>query len=54
MSPNLALLVDRTSDSSMDSLGTLLVGKLHDMDWEVRDSALEVLHTVSGISHSSK
>lgn len=53
MSPNLALLVDRTSDSSMANLGPMLIGKLEDADWEVRDSALEVLYTISNIANTS-
>lgn len=54
MSPNLALLVDRTNDSSMSLLVPMLTAKLYDMDWDVRDSALEILQTISSIAHSSK
>jgi hypothetical protein len=54
MSPNLALLVDRTTDSTMAVLGPLLHTKLHDMTWEVRDSALEVVCTISHMSNTSK
>lgn len=54
MSPNLALLVDRTTDSTMAVLGPLLHTKLHDMTWEVRDSALEVVCTMAHLSSTSK
>lgn len=55
MSPNLALLMDHTTtDSSLGQLGPLLATKLKDKEWEVRDSALEVLATVSQLSRNSK
>lgn len=54
MSPNLALLVDRTYDSAMDMLGPLLTTQLRDEHWEVRDTALEVLCTICEIAHTSK
>lgn len=47
MSPNLALLIDKTQDSALDQIGPLLINKLHDMNWEIRDSALEILITIS-------
>lgn len=52
MSPNLALLIDKTKDSALDQIGPLLINKLHDMNWEVRDSALEILLTISTFSYS--
>lgn len=54
MSPNLALLVDRTNDSTLAVLGPLLCTKLCDMTWEVRDSALEVVCTISHMSSTSE
>ncbi|XP_066588058.1 uncharacterized protein [Prorops nasuta] len=48
MPPNLALLVD--SDSHMNELGPVLYKRLHDPNWEVRDSVLEVLSTIAIIS----
>lgn len=54
MSPNLALLVDRTYDSAMDVLGPLLTTQLKDEHGEVRNAALEVLCTMSEIAHTSK
>lgn len=54
MSPNLALLVDRTQDSSLHMVGPLLVTKLQDDDWEIRQGGLGVLRTICELSHSSK
>ncbi|XP_024883196.1 uncharacterized protein LOC112461955 [Temnothorax curvispinosus] len=48
MPPNLALLVD--SDSHMNEIGPTLFKRLHDPNWEVRDSVLEVLNTIATIS----
>ncbi|KAF5293603.1 hypothetical protein FQA39_LY03088 [Lamprigera yunnana] len=50
MSPHMALLVEGSKDSTMAKLGSLLATKLHDQDWDVRDSSLEILHTVSDIA----
>lgn len=57
MSPNLALLVDldRTrKDSTMDMLGPLLTNHLKNEHWEVRDTTIEVICTISEIAHTSK
>lgn len=54
MTPNMVLLVDINKDSAIGMIGTLLYGKLHDPTWEVRDSALEVLRTISENAVSSK
>lgn len=51
MPPNLALLVD--SDSHMNEIGPLLFKRLHDPNWEVRDSVLEVLNTIATISEDT-
>uniref|UniRef100_A0A6V7KX89 Uncharacterized protein n=1 Tax=Bracon brevicornis TaxID=1563983 RepID=A0A6V7KX89_9HYME len=48
MPPTLALLVE--TDASMNSLGPTLYKRLHDQNWEVRDSVLEVLITIATIS----
>lgn len=53
MQPNLALLVDNTSGTTIDNLGPILNSKLKDSAWEVRDSALEVLYTVAEYSKTS-
>lgn len=54
MPPNLALLVNEVSDSSIQTVTPMLYKRLHDMQWEVRDSALEILQTIAEISHISK
>nr|CAH7768175.1 unnamed protein product [Callosobruchus chinensis] len=51
MSPNMALLIDKVHDSVMGLLGPMLYAKLHDIHWEVRDSALEVICTITRISN---
>ncbi|CAH2003808.1 unnamed protein product [Acanthoscelides obtectus] len=51
MSPNMALLIDKVHDSVMGLLGPMLYAKLHDVHWEVRDSALEVICTITRISN---
>lgn len=54
MSPNLALLIEEgASDSSLGRLGPLLTEKLKEEEWEIRDSCLEVLTTISELSHTS-
>lgn len=50
MPPNLALLV--ASDSHSDSIESTLFKRLHDPNWEVRDSVLEVLNTIATISEA--
>lgn len=52
MPPNLALLVN--GESHMNNIGPTLYKRLHDGNWEVRDSALEVLHVIANISETSK
>lgn len=51
MSPNMALLVD-TTDTVMNITGPILYAKTHDGDWEVRDSALEIIKTISHFAKS--
>ncbi|XP_033214963.1 uncharacterized protein LOC117171612 [Belonocnema kinseyi] len=48
MPPNLALLVD--SDFHMNEIGPTLFKAIHNPNWEVVDSVLEVLNTISAIS----
>jgi len=52
MPPNLALLID--SDSHTNEIGPTLFKRLHDPNWEVKDSVLEVLNTIAMISEYSK
>nr|CAD7568552.1 unnamed protein product [Timema californicum] len=51
MPPNLALLVNTMGGSSINQLGPLIHKRMHDVSWEVRDSALELLHTIATISY---
>lgn len=53
MSPNLALLVDRTNDSSLSQLGPLLHLKLKENHWQIRDGSLQVLLTISELAYRS-
>ncbi|CAG9824587.1 unnamed protein product [Phaedon cochleariae] len=46
MTPEMALLIDTGEDSTINSILTMLKAKLHDSDWEVRDSAVEMVRTV--------
>lgn len=48
MPPNLVLLIE--TDSHMNEIGPTLFKRLHDVNWEVRDSVLEVLNTIAVIS----
>lgn len=50
----MALLVDNLDDSSFAALGPLIVRRLHDLNWEVRDSALELLTSIADIACCSK
>lgn len=54
MPPNLALLVNEISDTSIIAITPMLYTKLHDKNWEIRDSALEILNTVVEIAHLSR
>lgn len=54
LAPNLALLVDTLSGSDMQKLGPMIVKRLHDSNWEVRDSVLELLTSIANISVYSK
>jgi hypothetical protein len=54
MPPNLALLMNTLQGSTIDQVGPILQKRLHDVNWDVRDSALEVLQVVTGIAEISK
>ncbi|KAJ9580213.1 hypothetical protein L9F63_004156, partial [Diploptera punctata] len=54
MPPNLALLMNTLKGSSIDQLGPILHKRLHDINWDVRDSALEVLQVVTSIAEIRK
>ncbi|KAJ2939750.1 hypothetical protein O0L34_g17941 [Tuta absoluta] len=48
--PNLSLLLDSKPGSTIHDLGKLVYMKMHDMHWEIRDSALECLLVCTEIS----
>lgn len=50
----MALLVDKLDDFTFVPLGPIIVKRLHDLNWEVRDSALELLTSIADISYCSK
>lgn len=53
MQPNLALLVDNTSGTTIEDLGPVLKNKLKDTLWDIRDTTLEVLYTIAEYSQTS-
>lgn len=54
LAPNLALLVDTMTGSDMQKLGPVILKRMHDNNWEVRDSTLELLSSIANISMLSK
>ncbi|XP_062534930.1 uncharacterized protein LOC134204119 [Armigeres subalbatus] len=50
LSPNLALLIDNIKGSGLEYVGRIIHKRLFDTNWEVRDSALELLASVIEIS----
>lgn len=50
----MALLMNNIEGSDMEKLGPTIYKRLHDNSWEVRDSVLEMLHTIIEISSKSK
>lgn len=54
MAPNLALLVNTVKGSGMECLGPMIMKRLHDKDWETRDSTLELLTSMVAISELSR
>ncbi|XP_053669878.1 uncharacterized protein LOC128720244 [Anopheles nili] len=50
LAPNLALLMDNISGSGLEHVGHIIYKRLHDLSWEVRDSALELLASIVSIS----
>lgn len=54
LAPNLALLVEDLHGSGMERLGPTVLKRLHDINWEVRDSTLELLTSMSKIAIFSK
>ncbi|XP_037944561.1 uncharacterized protein LOC119677333 [Teleopsis dalmanni] len=50
LSPNMALLVDNLQGSGLVCLGPIILKRFHDIDWEVRDSTLELTTSIVSIS----
>lgn len=48
--PNLSLLMDSKPGTAIHDLGKLIYMKMHDRNWEIRDTALELLHVCTDIS----
>lgn len=54
LATNMALLVDTMSGSDMQKLGPIILKRLHDPNWEVRDTAVELLASTAKISMLSE
>lgn len=54
MSPHLALLTNKVEGTSFDCLVPLLYKRLHDPNWEIRDSCVEVVTVIADLADSSK
>jgi len=54
LSPNMALLVDNLQGSALVCLGPIIVKRMHDTMWEVRDTTLELTTSIANISRISK
>lgn len=54
MSPEMVLLMDNSKHSIVSQTGALLAKKCNSLSWEVRDSALECVYTLSLNANSSK
>lgn len=54
LTPNQSLLMDKLEGSGMEDLGPMIYKRLHDMSWEVRDSVLELIHSIVEISNESE
>ncbi|XP_060521915.1 uncharacterized protein LOC132699297 [Cylas formicarius] len=52
MSPNMVLLIDTPRDSILGHIGPVLYAKCHNPNWEIRDSALEVIYTLCSNAHT--
>lgn len=53
LQPNLSLLVDAQPGGSIHDLGKLIYRKMQDRHWEIRDTALELLHICTDIAYIS-
>ncbi|XP_030373710.1 uncharacterized protein LOC115623481 [Scaptodrosophila lebanonensis] len=50
LSPNMALLVDNLQGSALVCLGPIIIKRMHDTTWEVRDTTLELTTSIACIS----
>ncbi|CAF4845099.1 unnamed protein product [Pieris macdunnoughi] len=50
LTPNLSLLLDTKPGSGMHEIGMLIYTKMHDLNWEIRDTALELLLVCTELS----
>ncbi|CAH0579482.1 unnamed protein product [Chrysodeixis includens] len=51
LSPNMTLLVESRQDSTLNEIGTLMKTYLQHDDWEVRDSALNLLYSCIDVAY---
>lgn len=54
LTPNLSLLLDTKPGTGMHEIGHLISMKMHDLNWEIRDTALELLLICTELSFISK
>lgn len=54
MSPSLVLLIDNSEETFFKNIGTVLLKNLLNEDYEVRQNVLQVVHTMSLYSQTSK
>ncbi|XP_018332875.1 uncharacterized protein LOC108742240 isoform X2 [Agrilus planipennis] len=50
MTPSMVLLSDQAYETPLATVPVILYNKLHDPNWEIRDTSLEVLHTLAIIA----
>ena len=50
----MALLMDNLQGSGLKQLAPIIIKRFHDLEWEVRDSAIELITSIAEISHTSK
>lgn len=54
LSPNMILLVESQQESTLTVIGAVMKTYMHHEDWEVRDSALNLLLSCTDISFISE
>lgn len=53
LAPNMALLMDNLEGSGLQKIGPIIIRRFYDVEWEVRDSAIELISSIAEISHTS-